>query len=331
MQILIIGNRERYEKFLPDPELLKKYNCIFCERGTSNEELLSVGSSADVIFADAIATIDSELISQMSNLKMIHSEGVAYHGIDLQAATENSVYVCNNSGCNAGAVAEQAIFLMLSLLRRGIWGDRMVREGHQIEAKESCMVEGIKELSECTVGFVGFGDIAKETALRLKPFGCKLYYNGKSRKPEEVEKKYNVTYAPCDSIAEICDIISIHAAVTEETRDMINAEFIGKMKKTAYLINTARGEIVNNQALREALITGRIAGAGLDTIYPEPTKKDNPLVDLPEECRDLIVYSPHLGGITTGSFRRAHAHMWENALRITTGERPDGVVNHVVI
>jgi len=328
MQILIIGNRDRYEKFIPDPDLLKQNHCIFCEQGTNNEELLRLAGEAEVIFADAIATINDELISHMPNLKLIHSEGVAYHGIDIKTARERSIYVCNNGGCNAGAVAEQAIYLMLSLLRKGIWGDRMVREGHQIEAKVSCMTEGIRELSECSVGFVGFGDIAKETALRLRPFGCKMYYNGKTRKPEEIEKEYQVTYVPCDSIAEICDIISIHAAVTEETKDMINEEFISKMKNSAYLINTARGEIVNNQALREALIQGRIAGAGLDTIYPEPTRKDNPLVDLPEECRDRVIYSPHLGGITTGSFRRAHTHMWENVSRLIKGERPDGIVNN---
>lgn len=101
---------------------------------------------AEVFLVDAISTVDGDLIRRMPKLKMIHSEGVAFNGIDIQAARERGVFVCNNQGCNAGAVAEQAIFLMLSLLRRGIPGDRAVREGRQIQMKEQAMVEGITEL-----------------------------------------------------------------------------------------------------------------------------------------------------------------------------------------
>ena len=107
---------------------------------------------------------------------MIHSEGVAYDKIDLDAARERGIYVCNNKGCNAGAVAEQAIMLMLMLLRHGRTGDLAVREGRQMEVKERYMESGIRELSACRVGLVGFGDIAKATAERLAPFGCEMVY-----------------------------------------------------------------------------------------------------------------------------------------------------------
>ena len=97
---------------------------------------------------------------------------------------------------------------------------------------------------------------------------------------------------------------------------MIDEKFLSHMKRSAFLVNTARGDLVDNHALRAALIQGLIAGAGLDTVSPEPVTADNPLVTLPTSCRDRVVFSPHLGGITTGSFRRMHRTMWENASRI---------------
>jgi phosphoglycerate dehydrogenase-like enzyme len=93
------------------------------------------------------------------------------------------------------------------------------------------------------------------------------------------------------------------------------------------VVNTARGEIVDNLALREALITGKIAGAAFDTLYPEPTPKDHPLVDLPDNCKDRVIYAPHLGGITTGSFTRAHKNIWQNVGRVERGEKPVNIVN----
>jgi phosphoglycerate dehydrogenase-like enzyme len=99
------------------------------------------------------------------------------------------------------------------------------------------------------------------------------------------------------------------------------------MKKSAFIVNTARGEIVDNAALREALVAGKIAGAAFDCLYPEPTPADHPLVSLPENCAARLIYAPHLGGITTGSFRRAHKNIWENVMRIARGETPVNVVN----
>ena len=108
---------------------------------------------------------------------------------------------------------------------------------------------------------------------------------------------------------------------------MVDEAFLDRMKPTSYLINTSRGELVDNQALRRALVEGRIAGAGFDTLAPEPVSADHPLVDLPPEIQDRVVFSPHLGGITEGAFRRSHLHMWRNAERVAAGEKPDNIVN----
>ena len=189
------------------------------------------------------------------------------------------------------------------------------------------MVEGITELSACKVGLVGFGDIGRAAAERLAPFGCELYYYTRHRRTPEEERRYGVTYLPLEELTETCDIVSLHCAVTDETRNMVDEDFLARMKPTAYLINTARGDLVDNDALARALTEGRIAGAGLDTLAPEPVPAGHPLTVLPPEVQDRVALAPHLGGITEAAFRRAHAHMWRNAERLAAGERPDCVVN----
>ena len=327
MKILILGGRERYEKYLPRMPFIRQQELSFWDNDTPEEQLLARDADADILFVDAITPVTASLMAGMPKLKLIHSEGVAYDKIDLAAARERGVYVCNNKGCNAGAVAEQAIMLMLMLLRRAVPGDRAVREGRQMEMKERSMIEGIRELSDCRVGLVGFGDIAKATAERLAAFGCEIYYYSKHRRDREEEERYGVTYTTLEELAASCDIVSLHCAVTEETRGLANGAFLARMKPTAYLVNTARGELVDNLALRQALLDGKLAGAGLDTLAPEPVTADNPLVTMPAPACERVVLAPHLGGITEASFRRSHLHMWRNAERVADGHRPDQIVN----
>lgn len=329
MNILILAAQARFEAYMPQLPFLRRQTLVYRDKETPAEELVKAYPGTEILFADAITPVTAQLMDGMPRLKLIHSEGVAYDRIDLAAARARGIYVCNNRGCNAGAVAEQTILLMLMLLRKGLAGDRAVRAGRQMEMKEGCMVHGLPELSDCRVGLVGFGDIARATAERLAPFGCELAYFSRRRRSQEEEERYGVTYLPLEALASSCDIVSLHCAVTEETRNMVDAAFLRRMKPTAYLINTARGDLVDNAALRAALVEGRLAGAGLDTLFPEPTPADHPLVDLPEQARDRVVLAPHLGGITTASFRRAHLHMWRNAERVAGGHRPDNIVNGV--
>lgn len=327
MKILIIGNEDRYKKYLPDLDIVGQSTMVFCPRGTGDEELLQVARDADAIVIDPMAVLTGSVICQMPNLKIIQSEGVGFNGIDCQTAKDLGIYVCNCKGANAGSVAEQAILLMLALLRSLIIGDRTEREGRQIEMKERLMYEGIAELGDCKIGLIGFGDIAKATAKRLLPFECEIFYYDKFRASQKLEEEYHVSYIGLDELIRSCDIISLHCLVTPETVGMVNADFLSKMKKTSYLINTARGDIVDNQALFDAIVTGKISGAGLDTVYPEPTTKDNILLNLPEEFKERITFSPHIGGITTSFFRRAHAFNWSNIKTALHGERPRYIVN----
>lgn len=327
MKILILGTRERYAKYIPALPFIRQQELIFLPWDSGEEEILRTGADAGILFVDAIGKVPGRLIERMPNLKLIHSEGVGYNGIDLETARARGIYVCNNRGCNAGAVAELSIMLMLMLLRGGIAGDLAVRQGRQMEVKERTMAEGGRELSACKVGLYGFGDIAKATAARLAPFGCETYYYSRTRKSQEEERRYHAIYLPREELIARCDIISLHTSVTDETKGLVDKQFLSRMKPTAYLINTARGDLVDNDALREAIVKGKIAGAGLDTLSPEPTPADHPLVSLPEECRDRVILSPHIGGITEDSFRRCHFHMWRNAERVVDGHMPDNIVN----
>ena len=327
MKVLIIGKKERYEKYCPDTEFARSAEKINVDLKTPVEEMLAAASDADFIAADAIAKVPAELIQKMPALKVIHSEGVAYNGIDLKAAAERGVYVCNNKGINASAVAEQTILLMLGLLRNVVPCDRDVREGRQIQTKERMMVEGITEFEDCRVGLIGFGDIAKALAVRLRPFGCEVYYHATSRKSPDLEAEYGVSWLELPELISSCDMVSIHVPVTPDTEKMVDEDFLKRMKKTAYLINTSRGELVDNEALCKALSEGWIAGAGLDTVAPEPVQPDHPLVTLPEGVREKILFSPHIAGITTNTFKKAHRNIWKAFEDAASGRRPRNVVS----
>lgn len=327
MKVLVIGKEDRYFKYMPDKDIAKNAELIICPIGTSDDVLIEKGKEAEYLIVDAIGSVSKKVIEHLPNLKLIHSEGVGYNGIDIQTAKEKGIFVCNNKGINAGAVAEQTILLMLGLLRDVVTGDQKVREGLQIETKEKAMVEGITELADCKIGLIGFGDIAKATAKRLIPFDCELYYWNRTRQSKEIEEEYRVSYLELDELAKECDLISLHVAVTEETTGIINKEFLQKMKNSAYIINTARGELVDNEAMRESLVNGEIKGAGFDTVHPEPTQKDNPLVALPEEVAHKVIYSPHIGGITSSTFYRAHLNIWSNIELVKNNKRPNYIVN----
>lgn len=328
MKVAIIGDPKRTEKYAPDLLIVKESEKHFFKLNDPVNKIISEAGDADVLLADAIAKVPAELINKMPNLKMIHSEGVAFNGIDIDAATKNKIYVANCKGMNASAVAEQTILLMLGLLRDVVDGNNAVLLGQQMNVKNQKIMDGITDLSDCKVGLIGFGDIAKATADRLHSFGSQVYYWNHNRRSVEVEKRHHVTYLELDSLLKTCDIISLHVAVTPETEKMVDTDFLQKMKSNAYLINTARGDLIDNIALKNALEKGLIAGAGLDTISPEPVTQDNPLLNLNLPSGVKILYSPHLGGITTGSFKRGYKMMWENVARIAEEKVPDHLVNN---
>jgi phosphoglycerate dehydrogenase-like enzyme len=323
MKILVIGKEGRFEKF-SNPDEYSQQDFVYAPIGSSDEEILKVGRDAQIIIVDAMGKVSENVINQMSELKMIHSEGVGYQGVNVEAAKNNNIYVCNCKGMNAIAVAEHAIMLMLSTLRFLVSGDSAVRKGEQITTKEKHMVSGdLKELSECTIGFVGYGDIAKETARLANAFGANLIYY----KPSGVDKNESLAqYKPLEELLAESDIVSLHLPVNASTIHTVNNDFFAKMKKGSILINTARGELVDSEALINAIKSGILSGAGLDCIDGEPVQKDNILINADKEVLDKIIFSPHIAGVTKLSFMRGYKMIWSNIHRIEKGEKPDNIV-----
>ena len=210
MKVLIWGGEARYCADLPHAVQSLPLELVFCPREQSLESMFPQHADTVFLFVDAIAPVDGALMDRMPGLRLIHSEGVAYNAIDLEAARRRSIFVCNNKGCNAAPTAEMAVMLMLMSLRFGIPGDRAVREGRQIRFKEGVMASGSPELGERTVGLVGFGDIAQAVARRLRPFGCSLFYYAPHRRPPEVEAGFGISYLPLEELFARCDLISLH-------------------------------------------------------------------------------------------------------------------------
>ena len=310
---------ERAYENIPE---LKDFDVKYFQMHESSKRVISEAPDTEFIIADAMGRVDGELISSLKSLKLIQSEGVGYQGIDLECARRCGVTVCNNKGINDTAVAECTVFLILACLKNYENGVRAMYDGRQIEAKKAAF--GVtRELSECTVGLVGFGDIAKCTARLLNAFGARVIYTNRTRKAE-LEKEYNVEYVDLDTLIESSDFVSLHLASCEETRNTVNASFLSKMKKSAYLINTARGDLVDNEALYNALKNGEIAGAGLDVISPEPVQADNIL--LSPDIKDRLALTPHIAGITSLTVKKLYRQCFENIIRVINNEQPINIV-----
>lgn len=329
LKILALSGPENYLPGLDGGTYLGTERMAFVPRDATPEQAAAAVPDAEAIFVDAITPVPGDLMRRLPRLRLVQSEGVAFDKIDCATAAELGIPVCNNAGGNAHAVAEQAILLMLGLLRHVRAWDQAVRDGRQIEAKGQGFANGITDLADCTVGIIGMGHIGQALAARLRAFGTRVQYTSRHRKPEALEDSLGITWAPPDKLLAQCNIVSLNAAVTDETRGMVDAAFLEAMRGDAYLINTARGDLVDNAALAAALERGAIAGAGLDTVAPEPVTSDNPLLNLSAAAADRVLFSPHVGGITTGSRRRMQQHMWDNIARLERGDRPTGIVNGV--
>lgn len=321
MNIVFYSSVTTAEESYKQIPMLKNHNVSFIKL-TEKEKLLSK-TETEVLLVDAMGKVDAEIISALPKLRMIMSEGVGYQGFDVAFATKKGIPICNNKGVNDTAVAEDALLLILGCLRSIITGHQSVYDGRQIEVKKASFGV-IREIGECTVGLVGFGDIARCTAKYLNALGAKVLYTNRTRY-KALEKEYNVTYTDLDSLLAQSDFVSLHLAVTEETRNIVDAEFLNKMKEDAFLINTARGDLVDNNALLDALLNNKIAGAGLDVINPEPITADNIMLD--ERIKDNLVLTPHTGGITHLTVKKIYDNIWENITRLEKNEPLKNRVN----
>jgi phosphoglycerate dehydrogenase-like enzyme len=261
------------------------------------------------VFLHVLKPITAAVIAQGPRLKLIQKLGVGVNTIDLEAAKAAGVAVANMPGVNSQAVAEMALALMLAVLRRLSYLDPLTRAG-QGWSPDPALIDGTGELCGRTIGFVGYGGSASRLGAALQALGAEVIYTARSAKPELPGR-----FVALDELIRTADIISLHAPLTAETDRMIDAAALAAMKPGAVLINTARGGLVDEAALVEALTSGRLGGAGLDVFAVEPVDPANPLLALPN-----VVVAPHMAWLTPETLERSLAAAFENCRRLAAGE-----------
>lgn len=278
------------------------FNLISLDEVTKSE-LISKAPDADYFLASGRLRIDADVINAAIKLKMVQRTGVGTDGLDLTLLKKKNIPVYVNRGVNAVSVAEHTIMLILSVLRKLPQIDAKVKSG--IWQKNE---HGLKcnSLQGKTVGLIGLGNIGLEVAKMLIPFRVGILYHDLQRLNEETENKLGLTYTSLKNLLQQADIISLHCALNEYTKKLIGKLEFDMIKKGAFIINTARGQIIDEQALIEALQTGHLAGAALDVFENEPIRPDNPLLQL-----DNVVVSSHVGGLTIETF----SSMMEQAIQ----------------
>ncbi len=248
-------------------------------------------------------------IAAAPNLRLIQKIGVGVNTIDLDAARARGIAVCNLPGTNSRAVAELTLLLMLGALRRVSHFDAETRAGHGW-AQPPALQDNLFELGGRTVGLIGYGAIPALLAPVLAALGCRLLYTARAPKPDA-----EGSFRSLAGLLSESDIVSLHIPETPETRGLIDAGAIARMKKGAVLVNTARGGLVDQAALAEALRSGHLGAAGLDVFAHEPADPADPIFALPN-----VVVTPHIGWLTTGTFERSFAIAAENVRRVGAGE-----------
>lgn len=328
-KVLIMTLKQRTERFYDLKTLPSDFELVYSDYEKDASKLAEMGSGAFAIFADAIEPVSAELMEKLPELKIIHSEGVGYDRIDIEAAAKRNIFVCNNRAVNSSAVAEQTVMLMLAVLKKTVRGDYMVRSGNQIAAKGAWSLEGLRELSSQKVGLVGMGAIAKKTAKMLTGFGCEVSYYARHRIDEATETELCAAYKPLEQLLSESDIVSMHIPSNKDTFCFMDDKKFALMKNGAVFINTSRGEIVDQNALIRALSCSKLYGCGLDTISPEPVTLDNELINLPEVLSGKITFSPHIGGMSEQAFLKMHSTVWNNIIAVSEGKRPENIVNGI--
>lgn len=253
--------------------------------------------------------IDRRALQAADRLKVIARYGVGVDGVDLQAAREKGIVVTNTPAANSVSVAELTIGLMLALARQIPTGWEAIRTGGWPR------LPGVT-LEGKTVGILGFGAIGKAVAQRLQPFDCRLLAYD-PLPDREFAARCGVHWATLEEVQAQSDFLTLHLPLTPQTHGLVNRLFLAGMKKGAFLINTARGEIVDEEALAEALRSGHLRGAALDAFNREPPDPANPLLSLPQ-----VIAVPHLGAQTDGATRRMGRMALEDCLRVLQGLPP---------
>jgi len=274
---------------------------------------------------DALATLlsdklDTEVFDAAPNLKIIAQMAVGFDNIDIQEATKRGIYVTNTPGVLTETTADFAWALLMAVARRVVESDNYVRSGKWKVGWHPMMMQG-RDVYGATLGIVGLGRIGCAIAKRAKGFDMKALYYDVIRRPD-FEKDYNIQFTELDQLFQEADFVTINVPLMKETYHLVDEKKLKSMKKTAYLINNARGPIVDEEALYKALKEGWIAGAALDVFEQEPTPMQNPLLTLSN-----VVVAPHISSASYETRSKMAEMVAENLIAFFEGKTPPNLVN----
>jgi len=263
--------------------------------------------------------VDAELMDAAPKLKVVSNYAVGYDNIDVAEATKRGIIVGNTPGVLTDTTADLAFALLMAAARRIVEADKFVRAGKWKTWGPRLFLG--RDVHGATLGIIGFGRIGKAVAKRAMGFGMRiLYYD--IRRSEDLEKEWGVEYTDMDTLLRESDFVTIHTILSPETYHLISDREFKLMKKTAILVNAARGPIVDPKALYRALTEGEIAYAALDVTEPEPIPPDDPLLEL-----DNIIIVPHIGSASYATRAKMATMAAENLIAGLKGEMPPNPVN----
>lgn len=284
------------------------------ERAPTRAELLAGARRAHGLVTLLSESIDEALLAAAPSVRVVANVAVGLDNVDRAACAARSVAVTHTPEVLTDATADLTWALILAVGRRVLEGDRLVRSGG-FHGFSPTLLLG-KDLSSRTLGVIGFGRIGQAVARRGTGFGMRVLYSNPSAVPESIQTALEAAPASVDELIERADVLSIHCPLTEATHHLVGRERLWKMKRSAILVNTARGPIIDEAALADALEAGRIAGAGLDVYEREPAIHEGLL------ARTDVVLLPHLGSATEQTRRRMAEMAVTDAARVLRGEQP---------
>lgn len=277
------------------------------------ELLIEKVKTVDGLLSTLNDRIDANLIATCGdNLKVISQMSVGYDNIDVKAAQARGIPIGNTPGVLTDATADLAFALLLAAARRIVEGVEYIREGKWRTWEPLALLGG--DLSGATLGIIGLGRIGEAVARRAKGFNMRIIAYSPSKKPADAAQ-LGIEMVSLDDLLQQSDYVSIHVPLNAQTRGIINAEALRKMKSSAILINTARGPIVDQQALYEAVKSGVIGGAALDVTSPEPMSPDDPLLSLPN-----VTIVPHIGSASLKTRNKMATMAAENLIAGVLGK-----------
>ena len=286
----------------------------------SREETLAAIPTADALIIRSSTTVDAELLRSATNLKVIARAGVGVDNVDLNAATERGIVVMNTPDANTISTAEFAFALMLALARHIPRSDAYLQNGRW----DRKAFEGV-ELRGKTLGVVGFGRIGRAVAKRALAFEMKVIA-ADPYIPADVAADLGVELVDLETLFEESDFVTLHTIATEETREMINAETIARMKPGVRIVNAARGVLINEDDLAAAIKSGHVAGAAIDVYTQEPPPADHPLLGLPN-----VIHTPHLAASTSDAQIQVGLDAAQLIIDALTRQKYHNVVNPTVL